>query len=68
MYIDFAEVQSQLQSSLEAVHHLLSKYLNKTLKLHMMIWVEQNKQTRKKKQFCSVILGAVKSLWEILHQ
>lgn len=51
MYIDSVEVHSQLQSSLEAVHCLLSQcFEQNTKKLHMIVWVEQNKQTRKKKQ------------------
>lgn len=67
-YIDSAEVHSQLQPSLEAVHSLVQVVEQNTKKLHMMGWVKQNKQMRKKKRFCPVILAAVKPLWEILHQ
>lgn len=51
IYIDSVEVHSQLRSSLEAVHCLLSQcFEQNTKKLHMLVWVEQKKQTRKKKQ------------------
>lgn len=68
MYRDHAGMHGQLQASLEAVHCLWSKFLNKTQRNFISQFGKNRISKQKKKLHCPVIFSVVMSLWEMLPQ